>query len=226
MTNLERLQKVADGLEELNEQVVYVGGTLPGLYATDPAAPEPRATMDVDCIVDYGSMAEREMFERWLRQKRFSEYQGEDAVICRWSFEGELVDIMPTDERFYGFTNKWYKQGMQSKVVYRLPNGREIQILSVVVFVATKLEALASRGGRDLRGEKDFEDIVYILDCCPDFASLLKTEPKHEIRDFVVGQMECLASRPNIVEEIECALPVGDEGREMDVLQVMVACTK
>ena len=54
----------------------------------------------------------------------------------------------------------------------------------------------------------------------------MKTEPKHEIRDFVVGQMECLASRPNIVEEIECALPVGDEGREMDVLQVMVACTK
>ena len=119
MTNLERLQKVADGLEELNEQVVYVGGTLPGLYATDPAAPEPRATMDVDCIVDYGTMAEREMFERWLRQKRFSEYQGEDTVICRWSFEGELVDIMPTDERFYGFTNKWYKQGMQSKVNLR-----------------------------------------------------------------------------------------------------------
>ena len=26
----------------------------------DPVAPEPRATMDVDCIVDYGSMAERD----------------------------------------------------------------------------------------------------------------------------------------------------------------------
>ena len=224
MTNLERLQKVADGLDELNEQVVYVGGTLPGLYVTDTAAPEPRATLDVDCIVDYGTQAERELFEKWLRTKHFLEDQGEDAVICRWNYEGELVDIMPTNERFYGFTNKWYKQGMRSKKVYRLPNGREINILSLVTFVATKLEALASRGSDDLRGEKDFEDIVYILDCCPEFVMLLKKEDNQEMKEFVTSQILILAARPNIHEEIGCALPLGDEGREEAVLQTMIAC--
>ena len=224
MTNLERLQKVADGLEELNEKVVYVGGSLSGLYATDAAAPEPRATMDVDCIVDYGSHTERELFEKWLRLKRFSEYQGDDVVICRWSFEGELVDIMPTDARFYGFTNKWYKQGMRSSIWYRLPNGRMIQILSVVAFVATKLETLLSRGGDDLRGEKDFEDIVYIMDCCPAFVSLLKDEQEKDVREFIINHFTSLISRPNIREEIECALPVGDEGREEIVLKMMKSC--
>lgn len=36
-TNLERLQNVADGLDELNEKVVYVGGSVAQLYVNDEA---------------------------------------------------------------------------------------------------------------------------------------------------------------------------------------------
>lgn len=223
MTNVERLQKVAEGLDELNEKVVYVGGSLPGLYATDPAAPEPRATMDVDCIVDYGNQAERELFEKWLRLKKFSEDQ-EDDVICRWKYDGEPVDIIPTEERFYGFTNRWYKRGMQSKENVILPNGRAISILSIVTFVATKFEALLSRGSCDYRGEKDFEDIVYILDCCPEFAEQLKDERDADLKTFVIERLSELLIRPNIHEEIECVLPIGDEGRGDEVLKAIESC--
>ncbi len=224
MTNLERLQKVAEGLEELNEQVVYVGGSLPGLYSTDSAAPEPRATTDVDCIVRFGNHVEKEKFEERLRSKHFSEDQSENAVICRWNYEGEIVDIMPTDERFFSFTNRWYETGMNSKERFTLPNGMVINILSVVTFVATKLEALRSRGGDDLRGEKDFEDIVYILDCCADFPRRMMDEHNEELKSFVVQQLNELLQRPNIVEEIECALPIGDENRCDIVIQAIRDC--
>ena len=37
-TNIERLQDVAEGLDELNEKVVYVGGSVAQLYVNDEAA--------------------------------------------------------------------------------------------------------------------------------------------------------------------------------------------
>lgn len=49
-TNLDRLQKEAEGLGELNEKMVYVGGSVVELYVTDPAATDVRPTMDVDCM--------------------------------------------------------------------------------------------------------------------------------------------------------------------------------
>ena len=38
ISNIERLQNIADGLQDLNDQVVFVGGSTVGLYASDPTA--------------------------------------------------------------------------------------------------------------------------------------------------------------------------------------------
>ena len=54
-TNNERLQEIAEGMQDLNERLVYVGEAMAGVYATDPAAAEPRTTLDVDCVVDSSS---------------------------------------------------------------------------------------------------------------------------------------------------------------------------
>ena len=59
-TNNERLQHIASAMQELNERLVYVGGAVAGAYATDPAATEPRTTIDVDCVVDSNSYAEQD----------------------------------------------------------------------------------------------------------------------------------------------------------------------
>lgn len=49
-TNLEMLKIVAGALGDTCEQVVFVGGATVQFYATSPGAPEPRPTVDVDCI--------------------------------------------------------------------------------------------------------------------------------------------------------------------------------
>ncbi|MFC5411526.1 hypothetical protein ACFPMF_19555 [Larkinella bovis] len=49
--NLTHMRLVADALTKLNEKFVFVGGSTVQLYATDPAAAEPRPTQDIDVVV-------------------------------------------------------------------------------------------------------------------------------------------------------------------------------
>ena len=78
-TNNERLQEIAEAMQDLNDRLVYVGGAMAGLYATDPTATEPRTTTDVDCVVDSTSYKEHAAFEELLREKHFQNDQTPNA---------------------------------------------------------------------------------------------------------------------------------------------------
>lgn len=65
-TNNERLQAIAEAMQDLNERLVYVGGAMAGSYATDPIAIEPRTTIDVDCVVNSTSYREHAAFEGFV----------------------------------------------------------------------------------------------------------------------------------------------------------------
>jgi hypothetical protein len=110
-TNITMLQKVANGLGDLNESVVYVGGSVAELYVTDTAATEVRPTVDIDCVVELASYKNFYELEDILRKKKFRNDTTSGAPICRWLYNGVSVDIMPNDEKIIGFTNKWYKCG-------------------------------------------------------------------------------------------------------------------
>lgn len=218
ISNIERLQNVAEGFEELNEKVTYVGGAVTGLYPAGASA-SPHQTIDVDCVVEYFSFQQKEEFESMLHKKHFME-DIEGAVICRWIYNGLQVDIMPTDKRYIQFTNRWYKPGVKNREKYVLPNGRTIYILPALYFVATKIEAINSRAGSDYRGSTDFEDVVYILNYCPDFVERCRKDQDRELISFLVEQCGQIMKRINIREEIECSLPSGEEDRADYILGV------
>jgi len=54
-TNIIMLQTVANGLGELKNEMVFVGGAVAELYANNPAASEIRPTKDVDCVIEISS---------------------------------------------------------------------------------------------------------------------------------------------------------------------------
>jgi predicted nucleotidyltransferase len=59
--NLKVVEKVATALDELNKDVIYVGGAIVSLYVTDEGAEQPRPTKDIDIAVQissYGQMNE------------------------------------------------------------------------------------------------------------------------------------------------------------------------
>ena len=46
------IETIALALGDLNDQVVYVGGAVVGLYVDDPGAPEVRPTKDIDVVLE------------------------------------------------------------------------------------------------------------------------------------------------------------------------------
>jgi len=162
--NLPYLRRVAVALGDLREQVVFVGGAVAGLLVTDPLADSVRATRDVDAVVNT-SRAQFHRIEAQVAERGFVRDTSSD-VICRWVHKesGVLFDLMPVQPEVLGFTNRWYAYAVQTAVPVDLGEGVTIRLASAVAFVATKLEAFASRGAGDFVTSHDLEDVLNIVD--------------------------------------------------------------
>lgn len=67
--NLKSIEKVALKLEEINDEVVYVGGAVVSLYATAPGADQPRPTRDIDISIKISSYSQMDEFSERLASK-------------------------------------------------------------------------------------------------------------------------------------------------------------
>jgi predicted nucleotidyltransferase len=201
--NLHMLQTIAEKLEGLREQIVFVGGCATALLITDPAAPDVRQTVDVDCIVDVVAHSDYRNIEKQLRGLGF--YQSvEDAVICRWRVKGQsfYLDIMPTDETILGFSNVWYKLAVSEANQVRLKNDISIRLISPPYFLATKLEAFKGRGKEDYLASHDLEDVISVIDGRPELIDDIKKSGER-IKTFLAAEFTNLIN----IERFREALP-------------------
>jgi hypothetical protein len=208
--NIEMLQVVAKGLGTLKEDVVFVGGSVAELYASNPELSDIRPTLDVDCVIELHSRTAFAKLEDNLRALEFTNDTSNGAPICRWIYQGIMVDVMPTNADFLGFSNLWYAEGIENRVVKTLPNGTEIFVFPSIYYLATKLEAHKGRGGRDLRQSHDFEDIIYILENCSNILSDV-TNTGEKIKGYLKDEFVELLTNDGLTEGIESALPYGSE---------------
>ena len=102
-----------------------------------------------------------------------------------------------------------------------LPNQQTIFIFPVTYYLATKLEAIASRGGNDLRLSHDFEDFVFVLNGCTSIENELRNITDNELRTYLANKFRELRENPNIEECISCALPIGEEERCEYILSLL-----
>ncbi len=90
------LISVASRLNELLEQLVFVGGCTTELFITDQIKRSPRPTKDVDTIVQVASRVEYQKLSQALRDKGFTEDTTMGAPLCRWCYQDTILDVMPT----------------------------------------------------------------------------------------------------------------------------------
>ncbi len=159
--NLKVVEKVALALEELNEDVIYVGGAVVSLYVTDEGAEQPRPTKDIDISVQISTYSEMNELREKLARKNIYPASSEQ-VMYRYSYDDILIDFIPYEETPLGPTNRWLKPGFKKAFPVQIGLST-IKILPVSLFLATKWEAYNSRGN-DPRLSHDFEDIIYIID--------------------------------------------------------------
>jgi len=220
-TNIRMLQTVANGLGELRDEMVFVGGAVAELYADNPAASEIRPTIDVDCVIEISSRLQFARMEENLRVRGFTNDTSKGAPICRWIYKDIKVDVMPTDSKVLGFTNRWYEEGIEIKISKTLPNGTEVFVFPPEYYLAAKFEAHNSRGGNDLRQSHDFEDIIYILDNCPDILENISGSNPN-VKMYLKKECQNLLENPNITEGIETALPYGSGEESGDILGMLI----
>ena len=214
--NIELIQCVADGLSNLKDDVVFVGGSVAELYARQPELSDIRPTIDVDCVVKIATYSEYTHLEEKLRSIGFHNDTAIGAPLCRKIYKGIMVDIMPLNTDILGFSNRWYKDGMENKITTRLPNGIEIFVFPVEYYIATKFEALNSRGGTDIRGSHDWEDIVYVMTNCPELLEKIKQRKDVMFMEYMQEQFMLLLNNNNIREIIYSALPYDSPDEMID----------
>jgi predicted nucleotidyltransferase len=222
--NRERLKIVAKSLGDMCGHIVFLGGATVDLYATSPAAPSPRPTLDVDCIVEIATIMQLQELEEELRKKGFVNDRTKGAPMCRWICREITVDVMPTRSEVPGFTNDWYEEGFRH--AYRVSLGDEVvvKVPEAPYFLATKVAALNNRGMTDLRTSSDFEDIVYILWNRDSVVSEIRAAD-NSVRGYLIDSFTKLLSIDVIDEAIYSVLdygePVGTQSKIRSIMELI-----
>jgi predicted nucleotidyltransferase len=161
IAQLAMLEYASRKLGDLNNDFIFLGGCAAALFITDPASPDVRSTMDVDCIVDVLSLNDYYKLEKRLKMQGFR--KSED-LICRWHYDDLILDVMPTEEKILGFSNRWYKEAITNFTTHKLTEDIAIRSVTAPYFLGTKLEAFKARGRNDFMNSHDFEDIIAVID--------------------------------------------------------------
>jgi predicted nucleotidyltransferase len=199
--NIRMIIHVAKRLGDLRDKVVFVGGCATGLFITDPAMPEVRATQDVDVIVEITSRMEYYRLEEELRSRGFKQDMSENAPACRWLVDVIKVDIMPTQEDILGFSNRWYLPAIKNADHIELENELTIKLVSPPYFLATKIDAFKGRGGGDYMASHDMEDIITILDGRPEIVSEIRSS-SDDLKVFLSQTFRTLLANDEFLESI------------------------
>lgn len=162
--NFEIVARVATCLQELVEEVVFVGGSSAAFLITDEDIVTVRPTLDVDIIVEVMNLPDYYRFENRLRKLGFE--PDPDGPMCRFLVDGIIVDVMPDNEDILGFSNRWYRTAIDTAEKHSIGD-IEIRVVSAPLFLATKLEAHHGRSEGDYLGSHDMEDILAVVDGRP-----------------------------------------------------------
>jgi predicted nucleotidyltransferase len=158
-------------------------------------------------VIELASYSDYAKLEETLRRKGFANSTNPKAPICRWVVGGVTVDVMPTDARVIGFSNKWYKEGISEAVEVMLPSNTSIKIFSPPYFLASKCEAYLGRGQGDFRTSHDIEDVITLLDGLTSFDSL--HDAPESVQTYLRGKLKEFLQDDLFLESVSGHLEAG-----------------
>lgn len=202
------LERVAARLDPLLGDLVLVGGCSTVLLITDPAAPPPSGTFDIDLVVEAATYLEYDRYTTELRKLGFHQTPGTEEPICRFHCGRLIVDLMPHGLEVLGFGNRWFQAAMDTSEELTLPSGRNMRHTCAPCFLATKLEAFQGRGADDFWGSKDMEDILAVIDGRPELVDECRSA-RSDVRGFLAEQFGSLLQDPGFVDCLEGIIPGG-----------------
>jgi predicted nucleotidyltransferase len=217
--NLAILVLIAQALGNLCESLVFVGGCATGLLLTAQRAQTIRATQYVDVVVRALSMADYHAMERAIASRGFKHDLSPEAPICRWLWNDVMLDLMPSEPGIIGFHNRWYPLVVKTATRTRLPDGREIPVISAPLFVATKFEAFHGRGKSDYLASHDLEDLITVIDGREELIEEIQNSER-ELRRYIAVELSKLLGERDFQLALPGQLP-GDAASQARLPQLM-----
>lgn len=194
--NIGVVAEVAEALQELREDMIFVGGAVISIYANDPAADEIRPTQDIDMALNIVSLHQWEQLQNKLQKLGFYPDSAGHS-ICSYKYKNIAVDIMSMEDGPLGSTNRWYKIGYNNAWLTQAKN-QTIKVLSAPCYLATKFEAFNSRGN-DYRTSHDVEDIIYVIDNRIEIIEEIEAD-EVSVRQFLRQQLSIIKKQGLLLE--------------------------
>jgi predicted nucleotidyltransferase len=197
---LRAIEIVASALRDLGRESMFVGGVVPAFIVTNPAAPPPRETDDIDVVVDVVTYADYTSVHERLRALGFVEDTGEGAPTCRWVIHGIKVDVMSAGPQ-PGPQNRWYAEALPHADRIALTNDVGVLIISAPYFIATKLDAFHDRGLGDYAPSSEIEDIVTVVDGRASVEAEVRSSPP-SVRAYLAERFTAMLADQDFVDAV------------------------
>jgi predicted nucleotidyltransferase len=195
------IQRVSQLFNDYEKEIMFVGGSVVSEYIDDRAALDIRPTADIDIVVQLLSISELENIREYLANRNVYA-DTESGVICRFKYEDIKIDVMSTKNVGWAPANEWYELG-QHKAITKSIQDVEIKLLPVEYFIATKISAYKNRG-EDPRYDKDFGDIIYILDYRSTIIEDIKRADE-KVLDYILPFLKILVKEES-TESVQCQI--------------------
>lgn len=208
--NQKRIESIAEKLSSLLPQVVFLGGSVVGFLLTDQAAPDVRPTMDVDIIIGVKTTREYHKLSEKLESLGFKD---ERSVICRWTINDHIVDVMPNNKGILGHSNRWYPLAMETAYSFPISKNLNINLINPPCFIATKVHAFEIRGKQDFLLSKDLNDIVYVINGRPEIVDEINSFDK-ELKKYVSQKLKKYLKNEYFLQAIQGFLDGDTESQE------------
>ena len=153
-------------------------------------------------VVHAISTADYHAMERAIESRGFKHDISPEAPICRWVWNGVMLDVMPSEPGILGFHNRWYPLAIKTATRVKLPDGREIPVITAPLFVATKFEAFRGRGNNDYLASHDLEDLITVIDGRQELIVEIQNSV-HELQRYLAAEMNKLLEK----SDFQLALP-------------------
>ena len=199
--NLKVVERVAQTLGEINNDVIFVGGAVVGLYVTETGADLPRPTKDIDISVQVSTYTEMDQLREKLATKGIYPAPTE-KILYRYKLNDILIDFIPYEQTSLGPTNSWLKPGFDKAISVQIGD-QQISILPLSLYIASKWEAYKNRGGNDPRTSHDFEDIIYLFDNNSEIVLEINQADK-EVQQYLKEMTKEILDDPYTEENIGC----------------------
>lgn len=157
--------------------------------------------MDVDVLTDTHTRRDYQRLERPLAERGFHHDMTSGAPICRWRYEGIVVDILPIHRSVLGWESRWFREALASARPVRAGD-RSVRIVSAPYFVALKLEAFEDRGRGDMIMSHDFEDVICLFDGRPELVGEIRAAPE-DLRRYLSERFARYLAAPDLEAAVE-----------------------